>query len=44
MEIFFAIEPQAVMLVILNILLWVGVGFLFYRLIRKKKKKGYNPD
>jgi len=38
MEIFSAIEPKAVALVLLNILLWVGIGFLLYNLIRRKKK------
>lgn len=38
MEIFFAIEPKAVALVLLNILLWVGVCFLLFKLIRWKKK------
>ena len=38
METFFAIEPKAVYVVFLNILLWVGIGFLLYKLIRKRKK------
>ena len=37
METFFAIEPKAVMYVLLNALLWVGIGFLLYKLIRWKK-------
>lgn len=42
METFFAIEPKAVMYVLLNALLWIGVGILLYILIRKKKKEGHN--
>lgn len=38
MEAFFAIEPKAFALVLLNILLWFGIGFLLYKLIRWKKK------
>ena len=38
MESFFAIEPKAVMYVLLNAFLWVGIGFGFYKLITKKKK------
>ncbi len=38
METFFAIEPKTVMYVLLNALLWVGIGFLLYKLISKKKK------
>lgn len=44
MEAFFAIETKVVIYVLLNSLLWVGIGFLLYKLIRRKKKKGYNPD
>ena len=44
MEIFSAIEPKAVALVLLNILLWIGIGFLLFKLIRRKKKKDYTPD
>ena len=44
MEAFFAFNPQAVMLVLLNILLWVGIGLLLYKHIRRKKKKDYTPD
>lgn len=42
MEIFFAIESKAVALALLNILLWVGISFLLYKLIRWKKKKAHN--
>lgn len=37
METIFAMEPKAVMLVLLNLFLWVGIGFLIYKLYRKKK-------
>lgn len=42
MEIFSAIEPKVVLLVLLNILLWIGIGFLLYKLIRWKKKQSNN--
>ena len=38
MEAFFEIEPKAFDLVLLNILLCFGIGFLLYKLIRWKKK------
>ena len=38
METFFAIEPKTVMYVLINALLWIGIGFLLYKLIPKKKK------
>lgn len=44
METFFAIEPKAVVYVVINALLWIGIGYLLYKLIRWKKKKDYNPD
>lgn len=44
METFFAIEPKAVVYVLINALLWIGIGYLLYKLIRWKKKKDYNPD
>lgn len=37
-ETFFAIEPKVAVLVLLNLLLWVSIGFLLYKLIGKKKK------
>ena len=42
MEMFSSIEPKVVLLVLLNILLWVGIGFLLYKLIRWKKKQSNN--
>ena len=42
METFFAIEPKTVMYVLLNALLWIGVGVLIYILIRQKKENGHN--
>ena len=39
MEMLSAIEPKVVLLVLLNILLWAGIGFLFYKLVRWKKKQ-----
>lgn len=44
METFFAIEPKAVGYILINALLWIGIGYLLYKLIRWKKKKDYNPD
>lgn len=44
METFFAIEPKAVVYVLLNALLWVGIAFFLYKLIRRKKEKNNNPD
>jgi len=38
MESFFAIEPNVGILVLVNLLLWVGIGFLLYKLIRRKEK------
>lgn len=35
---FSVIEPKAVMVVLLNLLFWMGIGFLLYKFIRKKKK------
>ena len=35
-ETFTAIEPKAVMFVLINLLLWAGIGFLLYKLMRKK--------
>ena len=37
MESFIAIEPKAVIFVLLNILLWIVIVFLIYKLKRKKK-------
>lgn len=42
MEIFSAIEPKVVLLVLLNVLLWIGIGFLLYKLFRWKKKQSNN--
>ena len=39
MENFFAAEPKTVIFVLLNFLLWIGIGFLLYKLIRKKKQE-----
>ena len=35
-ETFTAIEPKGVILILINILLWAGIGFLLYKLIKKK--------
>lgn len=37
METFFAIEPKAVLFVIFNLILWVGIGIALYKLVSKKK-------
>ena len=37
MELFISIEPKAVIFVLLNILLWIVIGFLIYKRIRKMK-------
>lgn len=39
----FALEPAAMTVVIVNLLLWAGIGILLYRLM-KKKKKGSDAD
>ena len=39
MEILSAIEPKVVLLVLLKILLWTGIGFLLYKLVRWKNKQ-----
>ena len=34
----FSIEPTVIIVVLLNLLFWVGVCFLLYHFFRKKKK------
>ena len=38
METFFAIEPKAGLFVIFNLILWVGIGFVLYKLVSKRSK------
>lgn len=38
MTTFYSFDPTTIMVVLLNLLFWVGIGFLVYYFFSKKKK------